>query len=446
MKNPNRILLLVFIALLSVMSFSTIQAKSITLKAGLATPVMEADTEQTAFLRVALVGFEQDVDVDRAPLNVALVLDESSSMSGDKIQRAKEAATLAVSKLSPNDYISIVTYDTTVNVLVPATQARNKKRLYDAIQSIQANGSTALFAGTSKGADQVAKYLTGERVNRVILLSDGMANIGPDSPSELGDLGKALAKKGMSVSTIGLGLGYNEDLMTQLANYSDGNHDFVENSADLAMVFDREFGDAMSVVAQGVEIEIICEDGFVPLRVIGREATITGNRVRTKMNHLYSSQENYVILEVRVPATADGAQLQVADVQVRYNNMATNKQDQTSEQVAVAFSRSEQKVEQSIDKAAYESAVEQVANVATQRALELRDRGDVEGARQSLENNAGFLDKVAELISSPRLKKQSEESLEEASVVTKDEDWNASRKQLKEKTYKRSKQQEQDDY
>jgi len=417
-------------------------AKTVKVKAGLATPIMQADSETTAFLRVALTGFELDSELKRPPLNVALVLDQSSSMSGEKIQRAKEAAIMAVSKLSANDVVSIVTYDSTVRVLVPATKATDKSKLYDAIQSIRANGSTALFAGTSKGANEVSRYLSRERVNRVVLLSDGMANVGPDSPKELGELGKALAKKGMSVSTIGLGLGYNEDLMTQLANYSDGNHDFVKNSADLARVFDREFGDAMSVVAQDVKIEIICEEGITPIRIIGRDGTIIGNRVTTRVNQLYSAQENYVILEVSVPASREGSQRDVAQVNVKYNNMATKQSEEAKDLVAVSFSNSREQVNKAIDKIAYESAVEQVANVETQRALELRDLGKVQEAEATLTSNASFLDDAARLISSPKLSRQSKESKAEASAVKNDSEWNESRKTIKAKTYKRSKQQE----
>lgn len=416
--------------------------KTVKVKAGLATPVMQANSETTAFLRVALTGFELGSDIKRAPLNVALVLDQSSSMSGEKIERAKEAAIMAVSKLSANDVVSIVTYDSTVRVLVAATKVSDKSRLYDAIQSIRANGSTALFAGTSKGADEVSRFLSRERVNRVVLLSDGMANVGPDSPKELGELGKALAKKGMSVSTIGLGLGYNEDLMTQLANYSDGNHDFVKNSADLARVFDREFGDAMSVVAQDVKIEIICEDGITPIRIVGRDGIIIGNRVTTRVNQLYSSQENYVIIEVNVPASKEGSKREVAKVTVNYNNMATKQSEQANSLVAVSFSSDSERVTRAIDKVAYESAVEQIANVETQRAVELRDLGKVEEAEQTLNSNASFLDKAARLISSPKLSRQSKESTAEASAVTEDKKWNESRKTLKAKTYKRSKQQE----
>lgn len=418
-----------------------VHAKSVILETGLATPVMEAGKAQNAYVRVALTGFEMDTSSVRAPLNVAIVLDQSSSMQGDKIERAKEAAILAVSKLSQNDVVSIVTYDSTVNVLVPATRVVDKSRLYDAIETIQPMGNTALFAGTSKGAYEVRKYLGKERVNRVVLLSDGMANVGPDSPSALGQLGKSFAKEGMSVSTIGLGLGYNEDLMTQLANYSDGNHDFVENSADLARVFDREFGDAMSVVAQNVEIEIICNDGVKPIRIVGRDGTIIGNRVFTRMNQLYSSQQNYVVLEVAVPESVSGEQINVAAVNVQYNNMATRKPVTRSENVSVTFSESQQEVYASIDKVAYESAIEQVANENSVEALKLRDKGDISGAKAVMVSNSVILGEAAELISSPRLQQQSDESLEEASKVAERKDWNKHRKVLKEKTYKRAKQQ-----
>jgi Ca-activated chloride channel family protein len=414
--------------------------QEVIVKSGLATPVMEAGRTQNAYLRVSLTGYEMSESIERPPLNVAIVLDESSSMSGEKIARAKEAAILAVSKLSAKDVVSIVTYNSTVNVLVPATRVTNKSRLYDAIETIRANGSTALFAGTSKGAFEVRKFLDRERVNRVVLLSDGMANVGPDSPSALGQLGRSLAKEGMSVSTIGLGLGYNEDLMTQLANYSDGNHEFVENSADLARVFDREFGDAMSVVAQNVEIEILCDKGVRPIRIIGRDGTIIGNRVVTSMNQLYSAQQNYVVLEVEVPASEAGLKRKVADVQVKYNNMALQKTMTAKNLIEASFTESEQRVKESIDRGAYEAAIEQVANVEARKAVELRDRGDVVGAQKTLRSNAQFLDQAADLIQSPKLERQSQESLEESEAVS-EEDWNKNRKILKEKTYKRAKQQ-----
>lgn len=417
-------------------------AKTIQLESGLATPVLRSGQDQKAFVRVALTGFEMDSSVERPPLNVSIVLDQSTSMGGEKIERAKEAARLAVGKLAENDIISIVTYDSSVKVLIPATMVgKDKAELYAAIDRVRSQGSTALFAGTSKGAAEVRKFLKQGQVNRVVLLSDGMANTGPSTPSELGQLGKALAKEGMSVSTIGLGLGYDEDLMTQLANYSDGNHDFVENFADLARVFDREFGDAMSVVAQNVDIEIICDEGIKPLRIVGRDGEIVGNRVQTRINQLYSSQKNYVVLEVLIPAEKAGAQRAVAEVKVNYDNVVSSKFDRLNGLVAATFSNSEEKVKKAIDKVAYEDVIEQVANENSQQALKQRDEGNIAAAKSTLTTNASFLDRAASLISSTKLREQSVESKHEAEVVEDDKMWNRNRKGLKEKTYKRSKQQ-----
>src|SRR5690606_13622280 len=121
-------------------------------------------------------------------------------------------------------------------------------------------------------------------VNRVVLLSDGLANVGPSSPGELADLGQSLGRDGIAVSTIGLGLDYNEDLMTRLASASDGNHMFAERPSDLEEAFGREFGDVLAVVAQRVNIRIECADSIRPVRVLGRDANISGQNVSLSMN------------------------------------------------------------------------------------------------------------------------------------------------------------------
>src|SRR5690606_7337943 len=113
-------------------------------------------------------------------------------------------------------------------------------------------------------------------VNRVILLSDGLANVGPSSPEELGRLGTALVRDGISVTTIGLGLGFNEDLMTRLARCSDGNTYFVEHSGDLPGIFASELGDVLNVVARQVTIEIEFPSGVRPLNFVGRDGMIRG--------------------------------------------------------------------------------------------------------------------------------------------------------------------------
>jgi Ca-activated chloride channel homolog len=426
---------------------TSVNAKSIDFEARLATPIVQAERAQTAFLKVALTGFEQASQNDRAPANVVIVIDKSGSMNGERIERAKEAAIMAVNTLSSNDIVGIVAFDNTVDVVVPATKVSDKVRIAKAIESIRVAGGTGLFAGVSKGAAEVRKFLDKTRVNRVILLSDGQANIGPSSPAELGQLGAMLARQGMSVTTIGLGADYNEDLMTQLAGYSDGNHAFVQNTNDLVRVFQREFGDVGAVVAQEVEITIRLKPGIRPLRILGREGEITDGVVRLRMNQLYSQQEKYVVLEVEVPARKAGMNMALADVGVSYLNMQSKSNESLSRAVSVSFSNSADAVASATDKKAMVSAVQQVANETSKEALRLRDAGKVQEAKKVLESNAQYLkDKSVSLGSSaaptPALQRMEEESKAQAvQMETNDSaQWNLSRKAMKADQYKLEKQ------
>jgi len=418
-----------------------VQANQVNLNVNLATPVMEAGQRHRAFIKVSLEGFRQQDKQARIPANVAIVLDKSGSMGGDKIQHAREAAIMAIKRLDERDIVSVVSYDSQVQVVVPATRVHHQQAIYEAIRHIQADGNTALFAGVSKGAQELRRFLSRNKVNRVILLSDGLANVGPQSASELGELGASLAKEGISVTTIGLGLGYNEDLMTRLAGYSDGNHAFVENAEDLASVFQYEFGDVLSVVAQAVSIEIRCRNGVTPIRLLGRESQIIGNRVTTRLNQLYSEQEKFVILEVDVPQQAADTELELVEVEVHYDNLFTQHQEQLSGLSIARFSGSAQEVKAARDDKTLEAAVEQVANEYSRDAIKARDSGDLEGARKILKDSASYLGSQAESLNSPRLQKQEEEALQDADSMELEQDWNKQRKELKARQYKRATQQ-----
>lgn len=411
------------------------------LSTNMAAAIMEADKRQTAFLKVSLTGFDVLDKQTRIPANIAIVLDKSGSMRGQKIDYARQAAIHAISKLNKDDIVSVVTYDSQITVLVPATRVTDKSSIDRLIQSIQADGNTALFAGVSKGAAELRKFLSANQVNRVILLSDGLANVGPKSPSELGQLGVSLSKEGISVSTIGLGLGYNEDLMTQLAGFSDGNHAFVEKPADLVKIFQYEFGDVLSVVAQDVNIIIECGDSIRPIRILGRKGDIIGQTVSTRLNQLYSGQEKFILLEVEVPAHKANTEALIASVNIDYNNLYTHARYTLNDSASVTFSRSKKEVEESIDTDAFESSVEQVANEYSKKALKLRDKGDISGAREMLNKSADYLQSSAGKISSERLKNQELEARQDVLELDDTRNWSRKRKALKEKQYKRSVQQ-----
>jgi Ca-activated chloride channel family protein len=412
---------------------ATVLADQIQLDAVLATPMMLADKKQTAYLQIKLTGFRLQKE-KIAPINVALVIDKSGSMQGDKMIHAKEAANMAVDKLRKEDIIALISYDNEVKVMLPATKATDKNMIHAAINRLSAGGSTALFGGVEKGAEEVRKFLDIENVNRIILVSDGQANVGPSSPQELGLFGAALGKEGIVVTTLGLGMGYNEDLMIQLAEKSDGNHAFIENATDLTRIFRYEFGDLFAVVATDVNVTITCADGIRPVRVLGKEANIQGQQVQMALNQLYSEHQKQVLLEIEVPPTKAEQERVLAAVSTLYHNMETNNNDRLTTQVAATFTTSPQQVEEKTNTAVMIAALEQLAQEQNERAVTLRDMGEVEKARQILLENADQLMDQSEKYHSESLKRLSDINRNDAQNI--DDNWMRQRKMMRGNNYK----------
>jgi Ca-activated chloride channel homolog len=433
-------LLMIFVLLY--VSLAT--AKEIILKTEIANPVLAAGKKQTTYIKVSLTGFIVEQKADRTPANIAIVLDKSGSMKGEKISRAKEAAILAVNLLNKNDIVSIISYDSEVQVLVPAMNVKNKVKIRTAIESMDANGQTALYDGVQKGASEIRKFITKQRVNRVILLSDGQANVGPDSPTELGKLGAALGKEGISVTTIGLGVRYNEDLMADLAGYSDGNHAFVKNTEDLAKIFQNEFGDVLSVVAQDVLIEIHLKNGVKPIRFLGREGEISNEKVTSRLNQIYSKQEKYLLLEVEVPTGKAKEVRDIAEINIVYQNMKSKQQNKLSDDLKVSFSDSEKVIKEAVNTVVAASATKQIANETSKQALKLRDQGKRSEAQKLLKDNAAYLRSKALLLGGSAEKELNQYSYEvdkNATSIADDKRWNVQRKSMKASQYKLKKQQ-----
>jgi len=428
MGRMNRFFLITGSLFCMMLGVYPVLADQVKMDVALANPYLVAGDKSTTYLKVGLTGFEMKSQDQRPPVNVALVIDKSGSMNGEKIKQARQAAKLAVERLQPEDIVSIVAYDSGVRVLVPATKLTDKAEVLRQIDTLGAKGSTALFAGVSKGAGEVRKFLADGKVNRVILLSDGQANVGPQSPGELGELGESLVKEGISVSTIGLGLGYNEDLMVKLAMKSDGNHVFVEDPELLAGVFDEEFGDILSVVAQEVDIQIELSEGIRPVRALGREADIAGQKVRMGLNQLYSGQEKFLILEIEVPGGEVNSVRDVADVKVTYANMSTQTQDELASSLDVRFAQDEQVVQEQVNEPVMASSVLLIATENNKRAMYLRDEGKIEEAKQVLQSNGIWLTENSMELNAPQLQQYAEENFAQIGHGGVEGDWSRNRK------------------
>lgn len=419
------------LVLVTALAATSAQAAQVKLDVAMGSASALANTKQTAYVRVAMTGFEYKDKSARPPVNVALVLDKSGSMRGEKLAKAKEAAIMVIDRLRSDDIISVVAYDSRVTVLVPATKVSDKSNIHAAIRSLEAGSNTALFAGVSKGAAEVRKFIEEERVNRVILISDGLANEGPSSPGDLAELGSSLIREGVSVTTIGLGLDYNEDLMAALAQKSDGNHMFAEKAQDLASAFEREFGDMMSVVAKNVSITISCAPGVRPVRALGREVSISGQNVYAGLNQIYGGQDKYILLEVELTTGSVGSQTPVASVDIAYMNMATNTNDRLQSLVSVNAVDSQMRVAAEENREVMEAVAYQISVERNELAMRLRDEGKIEEGKEVLRENLEYM-KKKDLTEKPWFVDNAQQ-LEK--MDSDDAEWKKTRKDMKKGQY-----------
>lgn len=370
---------------------TTAPAAGLEVDAQLGQSVLPVGKSGKVYLRLSVKGAPIAKDRKRSPVNVALVLDRSGSMQGDRIASAKLAAREALDRLGPEDVVALVAYNHEIEVMQPATPLGREHALKAKIASLEAAGRTALHGGVVVGANEVRRHLAENSVNRVILLSDGLANVGPSTPKELAELGRELGADGISVTTIGLGLDYNEDLMSRLAAASDGNHAFVEDPEDLAGIFASEFGDAQSITAKDIEIIIECHAGFKPLRVLGREAKIDGNTLRLKLNQLQGANERYFVVEMDAPEGKATGEAEVASVSIDYLDLAAGARKQAAAKASGRYSASQEDIEKSVNKSVMGQVATQIATEASEKAVEMRDKGDITGAKKMLEGNATYL-------------------------------------------------------
>ena len=331
--------------------------------------------------------------VQRTPLNLAIVLDRSGSMAGAKLEQAKQAAQFLVNQLQRDDVLSVVLYDTEVQVVVPAGKLKDRAReINRIIGRIETGGSTALYAGVEEGGGQLREYLSRERINRVMLLSDGIANIGPSSNSEIAKLGSRLAREGGSVTTIGLGNDYNETLMTSLAEASDANYYYVADVESLPEVFEAELGELQSIVARDIKIEIRCPKGVRPIRFLGRPGTLSSRNESVAFGTVSSEQVRELYLECEIEPAAMGKTTEIAEVAVTFTNgSSTDKQALNSTSVVVGYTGDVVLAGKSVNRAIVAEAAIFANALETERAIALADKGDIVASRVQISSQTATL-------------------------------------------------------
>jgi Ca-activated chloride channel homolog len=275
---------------------------------------------------------DQSVEGHR-PLDMVVVLDRSGSMAeAGKITNARQAILGLLSRLSGADRFALVSYSDQVqrhSALLPMTPA-NRGMLEGMVQGTQAGGATNLSSGLQEGIQLLTESVKSGRISRLILISDGLANRGITDASTLGTMASVAPEKGFAVSTIGVGLDFNEHLMTTIADKGTGNYYFMESAAAFAQVFDKEFRGAKTVVASAVEVQMPLPPGMTLVHAAGYPFEVKDGLAVFRPGDLLSGQSRKLFLTLRIP-TSEERTWEIGAISVRFR---TDEQPYTVSTVA----------------------------------------------------------------------------------------------------------------
>lgn len=324
----------------------------------------------------------------RPPLNLGFVLDKSGSMYGDKLDYAKQAIAYAIQQLLPSDRLSLTLFDTKIETKIPSTLATDKQKLLETVKLIRSGSSTALHDGWVQGGIQVGEYLNRDHLNRVILLSDGLANVGETNPDVIASDVHGLMQTGITTSALGVGRDYDEDLLEAIARSGDGNFFHIASPEDLPQIFETELQGLATTLGRAVTLKLNPQAGTTVKEVLNDLEREESGAI--KLPNLTVANPLKVVVRLRLPALS--AVTDVLKVTLQWED--TDNQETCTQEVSLQL----QVVipEQLSDFPANQEVQEQVALLmaarARQEAIDRLDRGDMTGAVQSLQQSAVMLE------------------------------------------------------
>lgn len=269
-------------------------------------------SQREAVLQIGFTTAEVNERTDLRPLNLALVIDKSGSMKDDdKMSRVKQSLQTMLTKLRPDDIISIVTFDYNARVLYPASRIGDGHALRYAIDCIQPDGATNINGGLMLGYAEAKRHFRKDATNRVILLTDGIANEGVVDPQRIAANSAAYNAQGIDLSTIGVGLDLNNDLLRTLARSGRGLYHFISDYKDIDKVFVNEVQSLISSVAKNVEVRIEYGSGLQLERIYGYQPRYAHGNVSVVLDDMNNGLTQVVMAKFRAESVRSSIPVKV---------------------------------------------------------------------------------------------------------------------------------------
>ena len=336
---------------------------------------------------------------DRAPMAVSLVIDVSGSMAGEKIANARMAASSLLETMANGDIVSIYGFSNGVSEIAAPTALSSSSRAYlmQQISMLQPLGGTNMWAGMQAGIRRMAEAPASHPIRRIMLISDGQANIGPSDPQSLGNLAAQATEWRTQVTAIGVGLDYDERTLGALAVRSSGRLYHLAQSHQMASILERELQVLANTVAVDAHIEVIPAPGVVILEGLTMGSQVENNRLRIPLGSVYAGQRREVLMRARVATNSPGAR-NLATARLVYHLPGERSGREKTQTSAVTYqvSADNAAVVASVTPRVHAMVANYNATQAQMRAVEYMNSGDGEQAAAEMERAEQQLVQAAE--------------------------------------------------
>jgi Ca-activated chloride channel homolog len=332
----------------------------------------------------------------RRPLNLSVVLDRSGSMAGDKLAYVKKATQFLVQHLSAADRFSLVTYNEAVAVNIAPTNATVKDQINHTIQAINAGGMTNLSGGWLQGCQLVAEGVTDGHSKRVLLLTDGLANEGVTDGSRLASMARHKREEGVTTTTMGVGMDFNEDLLTRMAAEGGGAFYFIDNPDQAPRIFAEELQDLLNVVGQNLTITLSLSHQVRMVRQLNAyPSQQTDNHIAFTLGDLYSEEIKLLLLELSIPALGKLGTVEVARLRFDYDELGEDRVTHRTLELPITINASADgdAERQSPNAEVVKTALLLRAARAREDAIRHADAGNFEEARKVLSDMADDIER-----------------------------------------------------
>jgi len=323
----------------------------------------------------------------RVPLNLSLVLDRSGSMGGQPLRYAIQAAQKLVEYLTPEDFLSVVIYDDQPETIVPSQPVADRASIQKQIGKIRAGGLTNLSGGWLMGCDRVLEQQSLQRVNRVLLLTDGQANMGTTQPKVLIKTAQDWAEKGIVTTTLGFGRSFNEDLLIGMANGAGGNFYYIQTPEEAEDVFAIELQSLVSVVAQNLTVTLQPEASVEIPRILNNYSSQKqGNNLEVFLGDVYQIEPKPLALELSLPAFPNLGEQKIVTVAYKYQTVIAEKITQFTDQVPINITVSSPEEANQVEpdvKVQEQTSKLRIAQLKDE-AIALADQGNYQTAAENL--------------------------------------------------------------